>query len=92
MNRTLSRKALRDDCQDEGLDCRSCIECAAKDLATVCQQLDGKAAEAIFLRLHTRRACRTMAAEFRACFAKQAELVRLETVQEFVMSRMAQCA
>lgn len=92
MNGSTGGRPLRNDCQEEGLDCRSCIEAASRDLAIVCQEMDGAAAQAIFLRLHTRRACRGMAAEFRAMYERQREQVRREAELESPFVRIAQCA
>jgi len=82
---------LKDDCREEGLECSACVATAARDMAMVCQELDDRAAAALFLRLYTRRSCRSMVKEFQFAYRRNVEWIRIETARE-AASEAAQCA
>lgn len=82
---------LRDDCRDEGLECCACVETAARDIASVCQELDDRAVATLFLRLYTRRSCRSMVKEFQVSYRRNVERIRIEAGRR-AASEAAQCA
>ena len=93
---------LRDDCMDEGLDCGTCVEVAACNLAAVCRDLKGKALEHVFLQLYSRRGCRRMFRAYEAAYHAHVEASLIEiaapsdvprrAVQPAPVRRIAQCA
>lgn len=51
-------------CHDVGLDCETCTETTARNLAKVCKGLRGKAIGQMFVQIYTDPACSNMHAHF----------------------------
>jgi hypothetical protein len=81
--------SLKDDCADEGLDCRSCVEVASRNLAVACAVLQGKSLELVFTRLYRKRGCRKMFREFETLYHGHVEASFLEAEPPRMPSRAA---
>jgi hypothetical protein len=55
-------------CQDVGLDCETCTEGTARNLAKLCKGLRGKAIGQMFVQIHSDPACSKMHAHFTAAY------------------------
>ena len=88
-----SQTSLRDDCSHEGLSCDTCVEFAARNLASVCVELEGKALERLYLQLYTKRGCRRMFRSFEALYLQKTEEVLIEiSAAEAPVRTVARCA
>jgi hypothetical protein len=62
-------------CHEVGLDCETCTEGAARNLAKVCKGLKGKMIGQLFVQIYTDPACARMHAHFSGAYL-EASLVR----------------
>lgn len=60
-------------CTEIGLDCHTCIEGTARNLARVCKGLRGKMIGQLFVQIYTDPACSRMHAHFAAAYEDASE-------------------
>jgi hypothetical protein len=59
-------------CFSVGLSCQSCTEASARQLASVCKGLRGKAVGQLFVQIYPHAACAPMHAHFAECYRSAA--------------------
>jgi len=59
-------------CSEVGLTCESCTSSAARDLASICKGLRGKAVGQLFVQIYPNPACAPMHSHFVACYKEAA--------------------
>jgi hypothetical protein len=55
-------------CSEVGLDCKTCTEGTARNLAKVCKGLKGKLIGQLFVQIHTDPACARMHGHFTSAY------------------------
>jgi hypothetical protein len=55
-------------CHDVGLDCETCTESTARNLAKICKGLRGKTIGQLFVQIYTDPACSKMHAHFEGAY------------------------
>jgi hypothetical protein len=68
-------------CSDVGLDCESCTEGTARNLAKICKGLRGKVIGQLFVQIHTDPACARMHAHFTEAYL-EASIERMPAMSE----------
>lgn len=68
-------------CHDVGLDCETCTESTARNLAKICKGLRGKLIGQMFVQIYTDPACSKMHAHFAAAYAA-ASIERMPPMSE----------
>jgi hypothetical protein len=68
-------------CHDVGLDCETCTEGTARNLAKICKGLKGKLIGQLFVQIYTDPACARMHAHFEAAYLA-ASIERMPMVSE----------
>jgi hypothetical protein len=68
-------------CSDVGLNCESCTEGTARNLAKVCKGLHGKVIGQLFVQIHTNPACAKMHAHFTQAYL-DASIERMPVMSE----------
>jgi hypothetical protein len=68
-------------CHDVGLDCETCTESTARNLAKICKGLRGKMVGQLFVQIYTDPACSKMHAHFEAAYL-DAQVERMPAMSE----------
>jgi hypothetical protein len=61
-------------CDDVGLDCKTCTEGTARNLAKLCKGLRGKMIGQLFVQIHSDPACARMHGHFADAYALASEI------------------
>ena len=75
-------------CHDVGLDCETCTESTARNLAKVCKGLRGKMVGQLFVQIYTDPACSKMHAHFERAYM-DASVERMPAMSERRLAMVA---
>ena len=74
-------------CSALGLDCGTCIHGAAASIAKICQALDSRGVQQIFIQLYPSPGCQPMAQAFALAYQESSTVQRPARVVRFAAAR-----